>query len=98
MITNPVLPWWALLLLGVVLGGFALWQLIARRSSPRIASMWASRLAMVLLLVVIAARPTIPTDGQGPTASGGLEVYFVVDTTSSMAAEDWGDANRGSTA
>ena len=92
MITNPVLPWWALLVLGVVLGGFALWRLIARRASPRIAWMWASRLAMVLLLVVIAVRPTIPTDGQGPTASGGLEVYFVVDTTSSMAAEDWGDA------
>jgi Ca-activated chloride channel family protein len=90
MITNPVLPWWALLLLGVVLGGFAIWQLIARRASPRVAWMWASRLAMVLLLVVIAIRPTIPTDGQGPTASGGLEVYFVVDTTSSMAAEDWG--------
>lgn len=90
MITNPVLPGWAIALLGVTLGGFALWQLIARRSSPRAAWMWASRLAMVLLLVVIAVRPTIPTDGQGPTASGGLEVYFVVDTTSSMAAEDWG--------
>ena len=90
MITNPVLPGWALLLLGVVLGGFAIWQLIARRATPRTAWMWASRLAMVLLLVVIALRPTIPTDGQGPTASGGLEVYFVVDTTSSMAAEDWG--------
>lgn len=91
MITNPVLPGWAIAVLGVVLGGFALWQLIARRSSRRAAWMWASRLAMVLLLVVIAVRPTIPTDGQGPTASGGLEVYFVVDTTSSMAAEDWGD-------
>lgn len=91
MIVNPVLPGWALALLGVVLGGFAIWQLIARRATPRAAAMWASRLAMVLLLVVVALRPTIPTDGQGPTASGGLEVYFVVDTTSSMAAEDWGD-------
>jgi Ca-activated chloride channel homolog len=54
--------------------------------------MWLARLAMILLLIVIAARPTIPTDGQGPKASGGLEVYVVVDTTSSMAAEDWGDA------
>jgi Ca-activated chloride channel family protein len=91
MITNPVLPGWAILLLAVVLGGFALWQIIARRSTRRTAWMWASRLAMVLLLVVIAVRPTIPNDGQGPTASGGLEVYFVVDTTSSMAAEDFGD-------
>jgi Ca-activated chloride channel family protein len=95
MILVPVLPGWAIALLGVLLGGFALWQLIARRSTPRTAGMWASRLVMVLLLVVIALRPTIPTDGQGPTASGGLEVYFVVDTTSSMAAEDWnGDQPR----
>ena len=34
----------------------------------------------------------MPTDGQGPKVSGGLGVYVVVDTTSSMAAEDWGDA------
>ncbi len=95
MIANPVLPSWAILLLGALLAGFALWQLVARRSSPRAAGMWASRLVMVVLLVVIAFRPTIPTDGQGPTASGGLEVYFVVDTTSSMAAEDWdGDLPR----
>jgi Ca-activated chloride channel family protein len=95
MITNPVLPGWAIALLGVLLGGFALWQLIVRRSTPRAAGMWASRVAMVLLLVIIAFRPTIPPDGQGPTASGGLEVYFVVDTTSSMAAEDWaGDRPR----
>ncbi len=92
MIVNPVLPWWALAALGVALGGFALWRLVVSRSERRVAGMWASRLVMVLLLVIIAFRPTIASDGQGPTASGGLEVYFVVDTTSSMAAEDWGDA------
>ena len=91
MIANPVLPGWALALLGVVLGGFALWRLIAARRDRALALHWLARLAMVALLLVIAARPTIPTDGQGPKASGGLEVYVVVDTTSSMAAEDWAD-------
>lgn len=92
MIANPVLPGWALALIAVVLGGFALWRLIAQRKNPRSVGMWLARLAMILLLVVIAARPTIPTEGQGPKASGGLEVYVVVDTTSSMAAEDWNGA------
>ena len=92
MITNPVLPGWALVLIAVVLGGFALWRLIAQRKNRRSALTWLARLGMIALLIVIASRPTIPTDGQGPKASGGLEVYVVVDTTSSMAAEDWGGA------
>jgi Ca-activated chloride channel family protein len=91
MIANPVLPGWALALVAVVLSGFALWRLVASRRDRALAGRWLARLAMVALLVVIAARPTIPTDGQGPKASGGLEVYVVVDTTSSMAAEDWAD-------
>jgi len=89
---NPVLPGWALTLLAVVLGGFVLWRLIVSRRDRSLALRWLARLGLVVLLIVIAARPTIPTDGQGPKASGGLEVYVVVDTTSSMAAEDWGDA------
>ena len=92
MITNPVLPGWALASIAVVLGGFALWRLIVSRGDRAGALRWLGRLAMIALLIVVAARPTIPTDGQGPKASGGLEVYVVVDTTSSMAAEDWGDA------
>ena len=92
MITNPVLPGLALAAIAVVFGGFALWRLIAQRKNRGAVGMWLARLGMILLLIVIAARPTIPTDGQGPKASGGLEVYVVVDTTSSMAAEDWGDA------
>lgn len=89
MIANPVLPGWALALLTVVLCAFALWRFVAQRRAGRPAAMWLARTAMVVLLLVIALRPTIPTDGQGPRATGGLEVYVVVDTTSSMAAEDW---------
>ena len=91
MIANPVLPGWALAVIGVVLGSFVLWRLIASRRDRALALRWLARLGLVALLLVIAARPTIPTDGQGPKASGGLEVYVVVDTTSSMAAEDWAD-------
>ena len=91
MITNPVLPGWALAVIAVVFGGFALWRLIAQRKNRASAGMWLARLGMIALLLIVALRPTIPTDGQGPKASGGLEVYVVVDTTSSMAAEDWAD-------
>lgn len=91
MIVNPVLPIWVLVLLTLCLAAFAVWQLIATRAERTFRLRWVGRLAMILLLLVIAIRPTIPGDGQGPKASGGLEVYFVVDTTSSMAAEDFGN-------
>ncbi|CAN5460075.1 VWA domain-containing protein [soil metagenome] len=91
MIANPVLEPWLLVLLGVVFSAFAIWRMIAVRGDGRAWLIWLSRLAMIVLLIVIASRPTIVGDGQGPSASGGLEVYIVVDTTSSMAADDFGD-------
>ena len=89
MSTNPVLPIWLLALMTVALGGVIVWRLARKGTSTRSVLLWASRLVMVALLLAMAVRPTVLGDGQGPSASGGLEVYLVVDTTSSMAAEDW---------
>ncbi|WP_285041866.1 VWA domain-containing protein [Plantibacter sp. LMC-P-059a] len=90
MTINPVLPIWALAVFGAVLAAFAGWQFLAGIRRPG-AWHWLARLAMVLVLVVIALRPTIPGNHRPPSAMGDLDVYFVVDTTSSMAAEDWTD-------
>ncbi|MFT4124372.1 MAG: VWA domain-containing protein [Microbacteriaceae bacterium] len=84
VIPVPVLIVGALLVIGL---GVA----TAVRGGRRPGAHWtgpALRAIAVLLLVVVALRPAIPADSAGPTASGGLEVYFVLDTTSSMAAED----------
>lgn len=91
MIVDPVLPGWAIAAAAVLLGAFGIWRAVAGPRGARNGWMWASRLLMLALLVVVALRPGIPSEGQGPSASGGLEVTFVVDTTSSAAAEDWGD-------
>lgn len=89
MILDPVLPVAMLVIFTVVLGGFAIWRIVAStRPSLRLA--WAIRLVMVLLLLVVALRPVIPGGQTGPRASGQLEVWFAVDTTSSMAAQDFG--------
>ena len=90
MIINPVLPIWLLVLMTAVLAAFGIWQWIASPRGKGLKRVWALRVLMALLLFTVAIRPTIPGEGQGPTVSGGLEVYFVVDTTSSMAAEDYG--------
>lgn len=88
MILQPAIPIAFIVLFSVLLLGFAVWQLVVASSrSTRLS--WVLRLVLVVLLIVIAVRPVFPATHEGPTASGGLEVYFVVDTTSSVSAEDW---------
>lgn len=90
MILDPVIPVWLLAIMGSVLAGFAIVQLVLP-GRGRARWMWAARLLMVLLLVGIALRPQVPASSLPPAASGDVDLYFVVDTTSSMAAEDWDD-------
>lgn len=50
---------------------------------------WLRRGLMVLMLVLIGLRPTLPNGEDAETTSGNLDVLFVVDTTASMIAEDY---------
>ncbi|PRY69641.1 Ca-activated chloride channel family protein [Glaciihabitans tibetensis] len=87
---TPMLPLPILIpVLGVALA-LVVWQVIRHRGT-RLAREWSLRLLMLLLLAAVALRPGVGGTEPGPAAEGGLEVYFVVDTTSSMAAEDFGD-------
>lgn len=85
MILRLVWPVWALVLVltplvGVVLAGW----LAARRSGDPGA--WPRRGAMVLATVVIGLAPAVPAETR--TVETNAEVFFVVDRTGSMAAED----------
>ena len=95
MILDPLLPLWLLVPLAAVLVAFACWRLVV---SPgwRVRLAWAMRVVSVLLLAVVVAQPVIPAKpAEQGVSEGGLEVYIAVDTTSSMAAEDWaGDRPR----
>ena len=86
MILDPILPLPVVVAASVLLGAFAVWRMLRSARGGRLP--WIGRLVMVGLLLVIALRPTIPGPTTGPIATGGLEVYIVLDTTSSMAAED----------
>jgi Ca-activated chloride channel family protein len=89
MTVDPVLPAWLLVTLAVALAGFAAWQLGASPTLRRRAA-WAARIVAVLLLLAVCLRPVVAAEpARQSTAAGGLEVYIAVDTTSSMAAEDW---------
>jgi Ca-activated chloride channel family protein len=85
---TPIIPVPLLVIVALVLLAVAVIGTV-RAASRGVRLSWILRTLMVVLLVLIAVRPAIPGDDQGPTARGGLEVYFAVDTTSSMAAEDY---------
>lgn len=91
LVWKPVLPVPVLIVVAVVLLGFAAWRVVAERSSRRLALSWVRRGVVVALLLVIAGRPGIP-GGTSQASVAELNVFFVVDTTSSSAAEDWGDS------
>ncbi|MCU1425218.1 MAG: hypothetical protein JWM51_1509 [Microbacteriaceae bacterium] len=89
MTIDPVAPVGVLLLVTLLLIAFVAWRGV-RAPTLRARLGWALRLVGVLMLCLVALRPVIPAPAADtPSASGGLEVYIVADTTSSMAAEDW---------
>jgi len=91
---NPIFPVWLVALIGVLLVGFAVWRIIAAsRRRERLG--WILRAAAALLIVVACFRPGIGSAGS-PTLQSGVDIVFVVDTTSSMNAEDEGTNPDGS--
>jgi len=93
LVFQPVLPWWLLGVAAVALLGFTGWRVVAERSRRRALLTWVRRLVIVALLLVVAVRPSLP-GGSAQASVAQLNVFFVVDTTSSIAAEDWGDGQR----
>ncbi|WP_265520123.1 vWA domain-containing protein [Oerskovia flava] len=91
MSLQPLLPLWAWALVFVPLAALTTWQAVrAARpdvaSAPRIA--WVRRTGAVLLLAVIGLGPSVPQTSRDQTVAA-LDVFFVVDRTGSMAAEDY---------
>lgn len=81
---------WLVATIGAALLALCIWQLVAERGR-RLA--WLRRTALVVLAVAMALRPAIP-GGEVPTASIQARVFVIVDTSQSIAAEDFGGEPR----
>lgn len=80
-----LMPLWAIIpLFGAML--VLCTVMLVRR--PRQRGAWARRTLMVLLLLVVALRPVTPIEGE-ETQRMNANVFFVVDRTGSMNAEDY---------
>ena len=85
----PVAPWPVLALFAVVALALVWWPAGPReRAESKVAR--GRRTALVVLLLVAALRPAVPGNDVRVDASA-VDVYFVVDTTSSVMARDYGD-------
>lgn len=84
--TQPIL----VTVVGVLALALCAWQLAVARGR-RLA--WIRRTLLVLLAVAMAFRPALP-GGEVPTASIQARVFVMVDTSQSVAAEDWGTDPR----
>lgn len=96
MTLQPILPWWVtvpLIAAAVLFLGRRLVQAARERSgrSSRLRE-WLFRSALVLLLLAAVLRPGVP-GGSSVTATADVNVFFVVDTSSSIVAEDYGDGS-----
>lgn len=83
----PDLPWWMVMAAAVAVIGFVAWQL-TRRPGRLTRQAWILRGTAVLFLLLAALRPGVP-GGENPAGVADLDVFFVVDTTASMTAEDY---------
>ncbi|MFE4079343.1 VWA domain-containing protein [Paenarthrobacter sp. YIM B13468] len=89
----PIVPWAFLAAMGVGIIALTLWAIVrgpvsgstGPKGSVRPA---AVRGAAVVLLVLAALRPGWP-GSEARTAVADVDVFFVVDTSTSMAAEDY---------
>lgn len=94
LVFQPVVPVPLLVVIAVVASGFVLWRIVAERQDRALLLAWLRRAVVVALLLLMVARPGLP-GGTAKASVAELNVFFVVDTTSSSAAEDWdGDQPR----
>lgn len=92
MTLQPVWPLWALAVALVPLLGLAIWRVVVSSGERRVD--WLRRLAMLVCVLGIGLVPSVPRTAADSLTSNA-ELYFVVDRTGSMAAEDYdGDQAR----
>ncbi len=81
---DPILPLWVLIPL--MLAGVGACIAAAKKSRRRF--VWSRRALAVVLLAGIALRPGA-ANAQGASVTTDLDVYFLVDRTASIVAEDY---------
>lgn len=89
MSLHPVIPWPLVIVVGLVLVGFTTWRLVA---DSRRRGRWILRLVTSLVMVAALLGPAV-NGGIATQATSDVNVFFVVDTTTSAMARDHEDGS-----
>lgn len=92
MTWNPIFPVAVIVLATLALVAACVVSLVRAPDRSRRTN-WIVRLVAVVLLGIACLRPGIGSQ-TAPTAQSDVDVFFLVDTTASMVAEDWDGAPR----
>lgn len=93
MIFQPVLPEWILATFGLTLIVFACFHTFKNLKLRNRIIVLVRRVSIVLILTILALRPGVGEYKEVEILTNQYDVYFVVDTSASIVAEDWGDNN-----
>ena len=89
MVFHPVIHLALLVIIVLVAAAFVV---VSARRSVRTSLMDVIRRSLIVVMVaVMGAGPSIP--GKAVEVTSSLEVYYVIDRTGSMGAEDWDGDN-----
>lgn len=87
MIMQPIVPLVFIVVIATIGIGFTAWQyIVSKARHQRI--QWARRASIIGLIALMSVGFSIP-GGQSPSGMLNLDVIFLVDTTTSMGAEDY---------
>lgn len=89
MILQPILHPALLLLLWLPIVAIAVFALVR---NPRQRGLWAMRIVLLLACFALLLRPGIP-GGTTQTLATDTDIVLMVDTTSSIVAEDWAEGS-----
>ncbi|MFJ5957125.1 VWA domain-containing protein [Paenarthrobacter sp. NPDC092416] len=87
MTFSPIIAWPFLVTVAVAAVAFTAWMVLRPGQSTLRRKAAVVRAVVVALLLLAALRPGVPA-GEEQLATADVDVFFVVDTSSSMAAED----------
>jgi len=90
MIFQPVFNLYAIIALTAICVAVAVYFACVNRKSRSLIWAWSRRALIIALFGVLLLRPGIGEMKQVEIYTNQYDVYFVVDTTASMVAEDWG--------
>lgn len=89
MIFQPIIPIFFIIIIIASLVILSAFILISNRKQPVLLRRWILRCFILFLIPVMMLRPGFAEEKETEVFTNQYDIFFVVDTTSSMIAEDW---------